>query len=264
MSEREVLVIDEITESGILVAKKPLTVVKIGGTELSQATDVVAGIHQEGKNDLILVHGGGEQISRKQQAAGIETRWAEDGSRVTDARTRDIVVEVLDEENEKLTNALSDNGVPAVGYNSMAGLIEGEPVSRDNLVASPNTLKLDGSRLKSDLYEEGTWPVIAPIALSTRQGSLNVNGDSAAGAVAVEMRSPIVFVTRAGGVRREGKIVPEINRETHQALRGAGVVKGGMDYKVGEALRVGGGIIVDFGNLRGAIKGEPVGTRVRR
>ncbi len=263
MAEKELLVVDHQTKSGLHVARKPLSIVKIGGSEVDRASDAIAGVYEEGHHDLVIVHGAGGQISDRMRKKQLEPRFDDEGNRVSDSATRDVVIKVLDEVNEGFANALTKNGVPVIEYHSKAGLIQGEAVSPENLVARTGSLRVDGLRLESDLYEEGNWPVIAPLAASVRNGALNVNADTAAVAVAQAMGGKdgganIIFITGTGGVLSGGNTLKKLSGVQLGSIE----ITGGMRRKAAEAVRAGGATIVDLSNLSNALNGARVGTRV--
>jgi acetylglutamate kinase len=125
------------------------------------------------------------------------------------------------------------------------------------------------SSLIEDLVEAGRVPVIAPAALGPAGEILNVNGDSAAGAIAASVGARLLaFVTDVPGVRgKDGRILARLDRERSVALLGEGTIDGGMIPKVEACLLAvasGADAAILPGDERDAVErvlgGERVGT----
>ena len=124
--------------------------------------------------------------------------------------------------------------------------------------------------LLQDLLAKGYTPLLAPIALD-EEGPLNVNADTAAGAVAGALGWPAVFLTDVEGVYRDPKDprtrFPRLTPKEVEALKGEGVIQGGMIPKVEatlSALRAGAPWAAiakgERGVLEAVLRGE-AGTR---
>ena len=111
----------------------------------------------------VIVHGGGPQISRAMDRAGIEPRWV-DGLRVTDAETIGVVQEVLaGQVNPSIVRNLVGHGAKAVGMTGIdGGLLTAEP--RDPRLGFVGRVVGVDTKLVGGLLDQGVVPVIAPIA----------------------------------------------------------------------------------------------------
>lgn len=194
-------------------------VVKVGGAALDDAglASLVAediallcfvGMH------VVVVHGGGPQVSNAMKTAGIEPTFV-DGLRVTDDKTMDIVRGVLSGViNPDLVGRLSTAGISAVGLDGAdAGLLSAEAVSAElGRVGAITSVEPDV--LKSLLDAEYT-PVVASIALDRAGRPLNVNADAVAGALAARLGAEkLVILTNVDGLYRDlgdaGSLVSEL------------------------------------------------------
>lgn len=230
-------------------------VVKYGGNAMiderlkrSFARDVCllryVGIH------VVVVHGGGPQISTTLQRLGIESSF-EAGHRITDDDTMDVVEMVLGGQvNSEIVGLIAEQGGRAVGLSGKdAHLLS---ASRKGKIAalSPNgaNLSVDLGRvgiidevrpaILVDLLEKGYIPVVAPIAKSERGEALNVNADTAAGRIAAALAAAkFMLMTDVHGVKGEsGKLLRSLDAERARKLIDQGIISGGMIPKVQCAL----------------------------
>jgi len=217
-----------------------LIVLKIGGSvagEDAAALDAIASLDDSG-HSLVVVHGGGPLVGEWAKQLGHETRFVR-GLRVTDEPTRDIALAVLGGlANARVVAALLERGVAAVGLTGIdGGMLRAEREDAE-LGFVGRITKVD-SALLEELIEAGRVPVVAPAALEDKGTTvLNVNGDSAAGAIAASLGARLlVFVTDVPGVRaKDGKVVSALDRERAKALVDDGTIEGGMLPKVEACL----------------------------
>src|SRR5205823_3368757 len=161
------------------------------------------------------------------------------GLRVSDASTRDVALAVLGGlANGRVVAALLGRGVPAVGLTGIdGGMLRAE--REDAELGFVGRVTLVDSALVEELIDAGRVPIVAPAALDRSSGEiLNVNGDSAAGAIAASLGARLlVFVTDVPGVRaKDGKVVALLDRERAKALVDDGTIEGGMLPKVEACL----------------------------
>lgn len=186
---------------------------------------------------LVIVHGGGPQISSLLGRLGIESRFA-DGLRITDEATMEAVEMVLcGQVNKAVVAELAARGVAAAGISGRDGGL---------LVARPKNpaLGLVGEIVGVDpglpacLLDGGFVPVVAPVASGPDGGALNVNADTAAGALAGALGAEyFVLISDVPGVLDAGgKLLPRLDHAAIAALRQADVIKGGMIPKVEACL----------------------------
>jgi acetylglutamate kinase len=215
--------------------------IKIGGNEIDDPTLLaeLAAVVRGLDAPVVIVHGGGKEISALQQQLGIEPRYV-DGVRITDEASLAVVEMVLcGVVNKRLVRYLVSGGVDALGMSGVdRGLICAEKMQHPTLDMgfTGSVTKVRGEILKA-LLAEGVTPVIAPICLG--EGSnYNVNADHVAGAVAAAVGAKrVVFLTNVEGVLADGQVIARLTPEKAQALIDEGTIFGGMIPKVQTALR---------------------------
>ncbi len=252
--------------------------VKIGGTLLdspesrARLARELAGAARDGA-EMVVVHGGGKQMTRFLDERGIESRFI-DGLRVTTPETLDAVLKVLaGSVNQELVAAFVEAGAPAVGLTGVdACLTEAEPMNPAlgavgrPVRANPELLEL--------LTGRGYLPVVACVA-GDRQGRIyNVNADQMATALAAGFRAArLVYLTDVAGVLDAGKrLLPVLSAAEAGELIRQGVASGGMQAKLNaavEALRQGVAEVViapgaEPGVVARLLAGEGLGTRLVR
>jgi acetylglutamate kinase len=215
--------------------------IKIGGNEiddpafLAALPAVVAGIAAP----VVIVHGGGKEISALQQQMGIEPRYV-DGVRITDAASLTVVEMVLcGVVNTRLVRILVNGGVDALGMSGVdRGIVRALPMqpAEHAMGFTGSVTEVNGAALLG-LLAAGVTPVIAPICLG-EASSLNVNADHVAGAVAVAVGAGrVVFVTNVPGVLVDGQPISRLTAAEAQRLIADGTIFGGMIPKVQTALQ---------------------------
>ena len=227
---------------------------------------VAAGGHQ-----LVVVHGGGTQMTRYLTERGIESRFI-DGLRVTTPETIDAVLKVFaGSVNKQLVASLIQAGARAVGLSGIDGaLVEAEPL-REEFGAVGKPVRSDPDLLNL-LTVAGYMPVVACVAGDRHGRIYNVNADQMAVACAAGFSAEVlVFLTDVDGV-----LGPDKNRIPHLTSSGAeqlirdGHASGGMQAKLNssvEALRMGiKQVIIAPGSAQNGVKtilnGALLGTRV--
>jgi len=247
------------------VTDSDLIVLKIGGSVAGEdiaALDSIASLHDAG-HSLAIVHGGGPLVGEWATQLGYETKFIK-GLRVTDEKTRDLALAVLGGlANARIVAALIGRSVPAVGLTGIDGGMLRAQRESDELGYVGNVRRVD-SALLEELIDAGRVPVVAPAALEEPAGEapevLNVNGDSAAGAIAAALGARLlVFITDVPGVRtKDGKVLPTLDRERAKALVEDGTIEGGMLPKVEACL------VASNAGCRAAIVEARTGDAVER
>jgi acetylglutamate kinase len=185
---------------------------------------------------LVLVHGGGAEISQALKAAGRETVFV-DGMRVTQAEDIRIVEAVLsDTINGRIAGWLTDRGVRCRRMSGRTrGLFLVEPV----LTRGGRSMGFVGRVVRVDptavaeALAAGEVPVVSPISGDAAGQSYNVNADSAAAALAAASGcTDLVFVTDVPGVMVAGEIQPRMSVDRARALIADGTISGGMVAKM--------------------------------
>lgn len=211
-----------------------IVVVKFGGHAMgnaekmaSFARDIVL-MRQVGVNPVI-VHGGGPMINEMLARLNIKSEFVK-GKRVTDAATIEVVEMVLSGlVNKRIVQAINREGGRAIGLSGKdANLIVCDPADPalgfvgDPVEVTPDTLL--------QLVRSEIIPVIAPIGTGREGETFNINGDTAAGAIAAALKADrLLLLTDVDGVRgADGKVVTELTIENIEEMTTSGVIAGGM------------------------------------
>ncbi|MEP6491591.1 MAG: acetylglutamate kinase [bacterium] len=217
-------------------------VIKVGGRPQSDPA-LAAAISESWSRaggGLVVVHGGGDEVSTLQSALGGSAKFV-NGRRVTTAQDVDLVRMALSgSANKRLVATLVDNGIEAVGLSGEdAALIAALPVDSACLgyVGVPNTINV---RFLTHLLAGGYLPVISPVsrdASGTLGAALNVNGDDAAAAIAAALGAEeLLLVADVPGVMRDGEVIRALTPDTAFALIADGTAVGGMHAKLQAGL----------------------------
>ena len=206
---------------------------------------------------VVVVHGGGPQINSTLKRLGIESKFS-GGLRVTDDATMDVVEMVLGGAiNQDIVGNICKFGGRALGLSGKddqfmrAERANPIPTQSDDGTMVDVDLGRVGeiSRVSVGLLEklvcEGFIPVISPIAVGPDGEALNVNADTAAGAVAGALRAAkFVLMTDVEGVLDSKKqLIPSLRAGDIERLIAEGTIVGGMIPKVRCALEaVDGGV----------------------
>jgi acetylglutamate kinase len=254
--------------------EKEIIVVKIGGSTLgSHDTTLadVAELHERGET-VVVVHGGGAVVSDWLSRANLPTRF-ERGLRVTDAASLDVVVAVLcGLVNKQVVASLSALGVRAIGLSGVDGKMLRGQVRDEALGFVGEITHVEAAPLVRVMLAAGI-PVIAPVAI-TQEGDgvtsqiLNVNADTAAGAITAVLRpSRLIVVSDVPGVMDGDRVLESLTAAEARELIKAGVIEGGMIPKVEACLAAVeegcGATIVDGRSehsVRSVVEGARVGT----
>ncbi|MDE2791860.1 MAG: acetylglutamate kinase [Paracoccaceae bacterium] len=217
-------------------------VIKLGGFAVaddhglvSLARDVV--LMRQCNLNPVIVHGGGPMINSTLERLGIQSKF-QAGKRISDRETVDVVEMVLSGSvNKKIVQAINGQGGRAVGISGKdADLIVCRQADPElGMVGHPVGIN---SRLVTTLVEGGYIPVIAPLGTGKNGETFNVNGDTAAGAVAAGLQADrLLLMTDVAGVKgRDGEILPYLSPQAAQELIDDGIINGGMIPKTRTAL----------------------------
>jgi acetylglutamate kinase len=203
-----------------------IAVVKVGGALLEDPQTAAAKIIAGGRSPLVVVHGGGLQITRMLEKMHVQSQFI-DGLRVTDEITlQAVAAALLGEVHTRLVQALQAGGLPAAG---VFGAVHAEKKAGPwGLVGT--AVRADSSVLTA-LVERGCVPVVPTLAIGDST-LLNVNGDETATAVALAVHArKLVFLTDVEGVRgADGAVIDRVPRNV--SLIDAPFVSGGMKPKL--------------------------------
>jgi acetylglutamate kinase len=249
--------------------------IKLGGTLLDDAAKR-ANIAQQLADitkqvELVVVHGGGKQVTQFLAERGIESRFV-NGLRVSDDSVIDAVSKVIaGSVNKQLVAAVTAAGQPAVGLSGVDGsLTTAAPLHSDlQFVGRPERTDATLFRL---LLGSGYLPVVACIAGDSLGNIYNVNADQMAVSCALGWQADkLLFLTDVAGVKdKGGQVLPMLTAAAARQLVAAGVAHGGMQAKLEAALSsLEGGlneVIVAPGQeinvCQRLLAGESLGTRL--
>jgi acetylglutamate kinase len=210
-------------------------VVKIGGAALADPMwlDVFAQAAAAAPGPLVIVHGGGPDITALSARLGIEVRWHE-GRRVTDAGALDAAAMVLcGRVNRKIVAALLSAGVDAIGLSGIDGALLRADIVAEGALGRVGRVSAVRTELLQRLLAAGHTVVISPISLAADGDALNVNADDAAAAVAAALHATeLVFLTDVPGVRDAAGLRQWLDAGEAETLIRTGVACGGMGVKL--------------------------------
>ena len=185
---------------------------------------------------IIVVHGGGPRIKKELDKSNIQTKFIK-GLRVTDEKVINIVEDVLIDFNIDIVNSLKKKGTEAISINSKENnIIEVVPESKElGFVGKPN--KINNNLIKN-ILEKKIIPIISPLGLDKNNQTYNINGDTAAGAIAKSLKSRrLLLMTNIEGVLdKDKKLISEINSNTANKMIIDGTISGGMIPKIKTSL----------------------------
>lgn len=185
---------------------------------------------------VVLVHGGGPEISQTMKKLGKEAVFI-DGLRVTDAETVDIVQMVLaGKVNKSLVNLIQTKGGHAVGLSGVDGGII-EATMKDEKLGFVGEITKIRTRPITDLLEKGYIPVISTIASDRQGNTYNINGDTAAAHIAGALGAErMILMTDIAGILQDKDdpktLIPHVTIAEAKKLYEEGVISGGMIPKV--------------------------------
>ena len=226
-----------------------IVVIKLGGHAMGSdeamdefARDVVlmqmVGIHP------VVVHGGGPMINAMLEKLAIKSEFV-DGKRVTDAATVEVVEMVLSGRvNKRIVQAINRQGGKAVGLSGKdANLMTCEQTNpKLGFVGTPVDLNPE---VLHDLFANNTIPVIAPLGAGKNGETFNINGDTAAGAIAAALNADrLLLLTDVAGVKdASGDVMTELKSQQIRDMTADGTIAGGMIPKTETALNaINGGV----------------------
>jgi acetylglutamate kinase len=218
---------------------KPI-VIKYGGSLLDEPGHRSAFLKQAAalskKEKLVLVHGGGKEITRQMEKAGLKARFV-DGRRYTDEPTMKVVEEALSGLNREIVQELVAAGAGARGFSGQEDhLLEAAPVPELGRVGYPRSVNIEGFE---KILAGTSLPVFYSVAEDIQHKALNINADDFALVLAVTCKAKqLIFLTDSGGVQgADGKVIPYIHPGDVDALVRAKVIKGGMIVKAQACVR---------------------------
>ena len=181
---------------------------------------------------IIVVHGGGPRIKRELDKKKITSKFI-NGLRVTDKKIIDTVEEVLIDFNKDIVSSLNKLGSEAASFHTKTdNVIEVEPEREElGFVGIPDNIN---DNLIQKALNENKIPIIAPLGLGKNNQTYNINGDTAASAIAKKLKSRrLILMTNVEGVYDDQKkLISEIKPFDLENLIKWKVVQGGMIPKI--------------------------------
>lgn len=216
-----------------------IAVIKIGGSLLSSKIfpSLIRTLSPFLKKTRgILVHGGGREITKACESAGILPRFVS-GRRFTDKKTMRIVETILCEKiNPLLVKSLKKNGLNALGSESAGkNWVRAKKIQGLGYVGIP--VKVHKEKILA-ILKQGFVPVFASVASDRDGNALNVNADEMASALAKAVRAErlILFTDVPGILDSKDRTLPQVIYSEGKKLIQKGVVSGGMIPKLNSAL----------------------------
>ena len=185
---------------------------------------------------IVVVHGGGPRIKRELDKFDIKSKFIR-GLRVTDKKIINIVEDVLIDFNEDIVNSLSEKDSKAVSINTRKNnVIEVIPEAEElGFVGIPNQIKVD---IIKDIIKKNSIPIISPLGLDKNNQTYNINGDTAAGAIAKSLKCRrLLLMTNVEGVlNKEKKLIEEISSSEILEMINNETITEGMIPKINTCL----------------------------
>lgn len=227
--------------------KNKVVVIKYGGSTMAEDLSLTSifqdvilmecvGMHP------IIVHGGGNAISKRLQEKHIEPKFV-DGLRVTDEATMEVAEEVLMEVNDSIVKEIQRYGGEAQGLSGKTDeliYVKKKEIPQGDLGYVGEVTHVSVNKIL-ELCQQDIVPVIAPIGLGEDKHAYNINADIAAGEVAAALRAEkLVYLTNVEGVFKD-KDKPEsllstIHIDEAEHLIAEKVIAGGMIPKIRSGL----------------------------
>tara|TARA_Y100001970_G_C14193971_1_gene837018 strand:- start:73 stop:942 length:870 start_codon:yes stop_codon:yes gene_type:complete len=217
--------------------KDDLIVIKYGGNVLIERSvfnnfiEDISILNKLGLS-IVVVHGGGPRIKRKLDKENIQTKFI-DGLRVTDKKVIKIVEEVLIDFNVDIVSSLKKKGVVGVSINPKINNIINVIPDKEELgfVGLPDKINLE---IIENIIKQNQIPVVAPLGLDKNNQTYNINGDTAASAIAKKLKTRrLLLMTNVEGVYDDKKkLISEIKPFDIENLVKWKIVQGGMIPKI--------------------------------
>ncbi|MFD1414666.1 acetylglutamate kinase [Oceanobacillus jeddahense] len=219
-------------------------VFKVGGSILQELPkafyELLIDLKEKKICDPVIVHGGGPEINQALEQMNIESTFI-DGLRVTTKEVLEVAQMVMSGTiNKRIVRSFQNQNGKAIGLSGVDGrLLQAEPILDGKLGFVGEVTKVETSWIDM-ILKEGGIPVISPIASGEGETCLNINGDTAAGAVAEALGCKLVLISNIPGVMetvdQKEVIHHHLTKKDVEALIDAGVIYGGMIPKVRSAL----------------------------
>jgi acetylglutamate kinase len=200
---------------------------------------------------VVLVHGGGPEISEKMRAMGKESVFV-GGLRVTDQETLEIAQMVLvGKINNGIVSLIAKCGARGVGLSGSDGnmiiarkmdlqRVDVGGVQKEVDLGHVGEIEWIDPALLNTLLDKSYIPVVAPIAIDRSGSSLNINADTAAGDIAIALKAyKLVNMTDVDGVMdaKRSKVYRKLTIDEANSMQKSGAIGEGMIPKVGSVIK---------------------------
>ena len=258
--------------------KKNLIVIKYGGNVLIDRNifnNFIQDISVLNKLGLsvVIVHGGGPRIERELKKSNIKSKFI-NGLRVTDKDVINIVEKVLIDFNNDIVDSLNKKGSKAVSINTKTNNIINVIPDQPELgfVGVPQEINI---KIIKNIISQNQIPIVAPLGLDKDKQPYNINGDTAASAIAKKLKSRrLLLMTNVEGVYDDRKtLISEIKPFDMENLIKLKIIQGGMIPKIKNCIDavengVRGVVILDGRKPRSILKeifsDQGAGTLIRK
>ena len=185
---------------------------------------------------IVVVHGGGPRIKRELDKSNIQSKFIR-GLRVTDEKIINIVENVLIDFNVDIVDSLKKKGIEAISINTKKNnIIEVVPEAQEfGFVGKPSNIN---NNIIKNILEKNIIPIISPLGLGKNNQTYNINGDTAAGAIAKSLKSRrLILMTNINGVLDKDKnLVEEITSSEILKMIDDEIITEGMIPKINTCL----------------------------
>ena len=185
---------------------------------------------------IVVIHGGGPRIKKELEKSDIQSKFIR-GLRVTDGKIINIVESVLIDFNKDIVSSLNEKETEAISIHTKENnIINVIPETEElGFVGIPNKINVD---FLKDIIEQKKIPIISPLGLGDNNQTYNINGDTAAGAIAKSLRSRrLLLMTNVEGLLdKEKKLVEEISSDEVMKMIKDEIITEGMIPKINTCL----------------------------
>tara|TARA_B100001057_G_scaffold494132_1_gene590071 strand:- start:587 stop:1435 length:849 start_codon:yes stop_codon:yes gene_type:complete len=185
---------------------------------------------------IVVVHGGGPRIKRELDKSNIQSKFIR-GLRVTDEKIINIVESVLIDFNNDIVSSLKKIGSQAISINTKENnIIEIVPETEElGYVGIPSKINID---IINDAIKKNIIPIVSPLGIGKNYKTYNINGDTAAGAIAKSLKSRrLLLMTNVKGVlNKDKKLIEEISSIEILKMIKNGTITEGMIPKINTCL----------------------------
>ena len=223
-----------------------LVILKIGGSVLEKLPEtfyeMIVKLKKTGVCDPVIVHGGGPDINKALEKFEIESIFTE-GLRVTTKQVLDVAEMVMSGSvNKKIVHRLQKAGGSACGMSGLdCSLLKAVPADPTGSLGFVGQVEKVNVEWLYFLINSGIIPVISPIGMDDSGQRYNINGDTAASAVAGSLKGKLALISDIPGVMESidnKKVIhPILTKQEIEEKISSGVIFGGMIPKVLSAIK---------------------------